>query len=129
MASFLNRFWAPKRVSPSSFEGDNVVRAYAGDDLKVYRQIMAWTLQFDDVLDADVIKSSISQLLEIGAWRKLGGRLRLSVCPRLLVHAAFHGVPADSGKCRKMGSLRSMCQPSSHPRDPHSDFRTITRSI
>ena len=61
------------------------MRAYAGDDLKVYRQIMAWTLQFDDVLDADVIKSSISQLLEIGAWRKLGGRLRLSVCPRLLV--------------------------------------------
>lgn len=41
--------------------------------------IIGWTLRFDDVLDADVLNVSLSRLLEIGDWRKLGGRLRQNV--------------------------------------------------
>ncbi|KAK6861005.1 hypothetical protein PG995_004641 [Apiospora arundinis] len=39
--------------------------------------IVSWTLCFNDVLDSDKLHSSLSRLLEIGDWRKVGGRLRL----------------------------------------------------
>lgn len=38
--------------------------------------IIGWTLRFDDVLDADQLHVGLARLLEIGNWRKLGGRLR-----------------------------------------------------
>ncbi|PNP82180.1 hypothetical protein FNYG_04369 [Fusarium nygamai] len=37
---------------------------------------MAWTMRFDDVLNADKLHQSLSELLSIGDWKKLGGRLR-----------------------------------------------------
>jgi hypothetical protein len=50
------------------------------DDTKTLRGIVVtWTLRFNDVLDADSLHASLSKLLEIGDWRKLGGRLRLKV--------------------------------------------------
>ncbi|KAK8009793.1 acyltransferase [Apiospora arundinis] len=39
--------------------------------------IVSWTLCFNDVLDSDKLHSSLFRLLEIGDWRKVGGRLRL----------------------------------------------------
>lgn len=41
--------------------------------------IIGWTLRFDDILDADALNGALSRLLEIGDWRKLGGRLRKNV--------------------------------------------------
>lgn len=41
--------------------------------------IIGWTLRFDDILEADKLSVALSQLLEIGDWRKLGGRLRENV--------------------------------------------------
>lgn len=41
--------------------------------------IIGWTLRFDDILDADALNVALSRLLEIGDWRKLGGRLRKNV--------------------------------------------------
>jgi hypothetical protein len=38
-----------------------------------------WVMRFNDVLDADLLKKSLSRLLEIGDWRKLGGRFRYRV--------------------------------------------------
>lgn len=59
---------------------DVVYPVHTLDDTKTLRNIVvAWTLRFDDVLDADKLHSSLLQLLEIGDWRKLGGRLRLKV--------------------------------------------------
>jgi hypothetical protein len=50
------------------------------DDTKTLRGIVVtWTLRFNDALDADKLHTSLSRLLEIGDWRKLGGRLRINV--------------------------------------------------
>lgn len=38
-----------------------------------------WVMRFNDLLDADMLKKSLSRLLEIGDWRKLGGRFRYGV--------------------------------------------------
>ncbi|KAH8688490.1 hypothetical protein BGZ61DRAFT_494573 [Ilyonectria robusta] len=47
------------------------------DDNKTNREkTMSWTLRFNDILDAEKIQDSLRRLLEIGDWRKLGGRLR-----------------------------------------------------
>ncbi|CAG8216439.1 unnamed protein product [Penicillium salamii] len=35
-----------------------------------------WVMRYNDVLDADMLKKSLSRLLEIGDWKKLGGRFR-----------------------------------------------------
>lgn len=50
------------------------------DDNKVLNSIVvAWTLRFNDVLDPDRLHTSLCRLLEIGDWRKLGGRLTRKV--------------------------------------------------
>jgi len=38
-----------------------------------------WVMRFNDVLDGKKLKDSLSRLLEIGDWKKLGGRLRYKV--------------------------------------------------
>lgn len=37
--------------------------------------IMNYTFRYEDVLDANKLHDSLTRLLEIGDWRKLGGRL------------------------------------------------------
>ncbi|XHG02596.1 hypothetical protein AWENTII_005941 [Aspergillus wentii] len=39
---------------------------------------LEFTLQFDDVLDAEHLRRSLQRLMEIGDWKKLGARLRLN---------------------------------------------------
>lgn len=39
-----------------------------------------WVMVFNDVLDPNVLKKSLSRLLEIGDWRKMGGRFQYNVC-------------------------------------------------
>lgn len=41
---------------------------------------VVWVMRFNDVLDAQKLNDSLSRLLEIGDWRKLGGRIRCKVC-------------------------------------------------
>ena len=61
-------------------ETDDVYPLHMLDDTQTLRPIIVgWTLHFNDVLDPDELRSSLCRLLEIGDWRKLGGRLRL-VC-------------------------------------------------
>ncbi|KAH6869537.1 hypothetical protein B0T10DRAFT_501491 [Thelonectria olida] len=58
-------------------DGDDVYPLFVLDDTKLYRELMlTWTFCFNDVLDAEKLHSSLSKLLEIGDWRKLGGRVR-----------------------------------------------------
>lgn len=50
------------------------------DDTRGCREyFLAWTFRFNDVLDADQLHNSLVRLLEIGDWRKLGGRLGFNV--------------------------------------------------
>lgn len=68
----------PKR--PARVQTDEILPVYDFDSRPQVRNIIiGWTLRFDDILDADKLGIALSRLLEIGDWRKLGGRLRETV--------------------------------------------------
>ena len=71
---------SPARSPPPLVESDDVYPVHMLDDTKTLRDIVVtWTLRFNDVLDGEKLYASLSRLLEIGDWRKVGGRLRLKV--------------------------------------------------
>jgi hypothetical protein len=55
------------------------------DNKTLHGIIITWLLHFNDVLDPALLHTSLCRLLEIGDWRKVGGRLR-RVDGRLEVH-------------------------------------------
>lgn len=62
------------------YPDDIIYPVHALDDTKTFRSLLlAWTICFNDVLDANKLRCSLAKLLEIGDWRKIGGRLRLKV--------------------------------------------------
>jgi hypothetical protein len=81
MAALRRLFRAsPARSPPPPVDSDDVYPVHMLDDTKTLRDIVVtWTLRFNDVLDANNLYASLSRLLEIGDWRKVGGRLRLKV--------------------------------------------------
>jgi hypothetical protein len=59
---------------------DEVVPFRFWDEQDVVQKIvMEFSLRFDDVLDAEKLKSSLERLLEIGEWRGLGARFKKNV--------------------------------------------------
>lgn len=69
-------------------DDDIIYPVHQLDDNPTLRGIVVtWTLRFDDVLDPDHLHRSLWQLLEIGDWRKLGGRLQLTPAGRLEIYA------------------------------------------
>ena len=73
-------------VPPRGVSEDDVYPVHIQDSAKGHRRILTWIMRFNDVLDAKRLHGALSKLLEIGDWRKLGGRLRLKVRRR---RAAF----------------------------------------
>lgn len=73
--------WVKASTVPSGVDGDDdVYPLHMLDDTKGCREFfLAWTLRFNDVLDVQKLHDTLSSLLEIGDWRKLGGRLRMNV--------------------------------------------------
>lgn len=70
-------FGGGKPNRPSRVPTDEVLPLHEFDGrMQVRSIIMGWTMRFDDILDAEKLNVSLSRLLEIGAWKKLGGRLR-----------------------------------------------------
>lgn len=56
--------------------------------------VLEFTYRFDDVLDAEKLKSSLERLLEIGGWRGLGARFRKIVsCHFSRIGQACWGFP------------------------------------
>ncbi|ORY09327.1 hypothetical protein BCR34DRAFT_589431 [Clohesyomyces aquaticus] len=91
MAAIAKLFGASQRTSPPPIETDDVYPVHMLDDSKSLRDIVvAWTLRFDDVLDSEKLHSSLLRLLEIGDWRKLGGRLRLKENGELEIYVPQH---------------------------------------
>ncbi|KAK4096587.1 hypothetical protein N658DRAFT_435809 [Parathielavia hyrcaniae] len=88
----MNALWrllgaSPARSQPPRVESDEVYPLHMLDDTKTLRGIVVtWTLRFNDVLDAEKLHASLSRLLEIGGWRKVGGRLRLGADGELELH-------------------------------------------
>lgn len=64
---------------PSDGLEADVYPLHALDDLPVNRYFLSWMMRFNDVLDGEKLHDSLSRLLEIGDWRKLGGRLKYKV--------------------------------------------------
>ena len=88
---------APARSQPPLVDTDEIYPAHMLDDTPTLRSIVVtWMLRFDDVLDADALHASLARLLEIGDWRKLGGRLRLDVCIRRMRHGLLRTAYRDS---------------------------------
>lgn len=69
-----------KKPTPERVPSDEVVPMHLFDDVPYLRgYTLMWTFRIDDVLDADMLASSLSELFKSDGWRKLGGRLRLKV--------------------------------------------------
>ncbi|KAF4951702.1 hypothetical protein FSARC_12853 [Fusarium sarcochroum] len=77
----------PQQNQLPKFEGDDVYPTALLDDTKSFRDmILYWTFHFNDVLDPDKLHTSLARLLEIGDWKKLGGRQRINDQDKLELH-------------------------------------------
>ncbi|KAL8780691.1 MAG: hypothetical protein Q9194_000794 [Teloschistes cf. exilis] len=66
---------------------DEVFPVHPLDQAGIVRSsVISYTFRYDDVLDADKLRSSLVSLLEIEGWRKFGGRLRLDANDKLEIH-------------------------------------------
>lgn len=61
---------------------DDLVYPVHLHDANFAKLLMVCTLRFDSVLDHNKLHSALTRLLEIGDWKKLGGRLRRNVSSR-----------------------------------------------
>ncbi|KAI1267383.1 hypothetical protein F5Y18DRAFT_336789 [Xylariaceae sp. FL1019] len=70
--------FVPKpRPLPTVVPTDEVVPVQLFDNTSTLRKvIMVWSFRFEEVLDPDKLNDSLSQLLQMEGWRKLGGRFR-----------------------------------------------------
>ncbi|TVY27660.1 Transcriptional regulator [Lachnellula hyalina] len=76
-----------KPARPATVPTDTIIPLHSKDDTKSLRPfVLDFTLCFDDVLDAEKLRSSLERLMEIGDWRKLGARLRLNDAGKLEYH-------------------------------------------
>ncbi|CZR65590.1 uncharacterized protein PAC_15490 [Phialocephala subalpina] len=68
---------------------DDVYPVHLLDNANDYRNLfMSYLFRFKDILDSDKLADSLTKLLEIGDWRKLGGRLRLKEDGQLEIHVS-----------------------------------------
>lgn len=74
---------------------DEVFPVHPLDQAGIVRSsVISYTFRYDDVLDADKLRSSLVSLLEIEGWRKFGGRLRLDVScqPQTVLQRLIHSI-------------------------------------
>ena len=77
---WLRRLLRLQHTLPTLNDGDIIYPTHFLDNGPGTREmILAWTMRFNDVLDPDMLHKSLAKLLEVGDWRKLGGRLRKQV--------------------------------------------------
>lgn len=73
-----NKGW--DESAPKWRSNDTVLPVHAIDNIPTLRGIVtSQALRFDDVLDADLLYSSLTELFNTGNWKKFGGRFRLNV--------------------------------------------------
>ncbi|KAJ5805976.1 uncharacterized protein N7503_003578 [Penicillium pulvis] len=66
---------------------DTILPVYYFDDTPLLRNIVqCCTLRFKEILDPEMLQSSLSRLIEREGWRKLGGRIRLNKEQKLEIH-------------------------------------------
>ncbi|KAJ5983597.1 hypothetical protein N7481_005696 [Penicillium waksmanii] len=70
---------AERHLPGASVVPENIYPLYPLDSDKTNRCFVSWLMRFNDVLDPEQLNNALVRLLEIGDWKKLGGRLRLKV--------------------------------------------------
>ncbi|KAK2604675.1 hypothetical protein N8I77_007586 [Diaporthe amygdali] len=86
--------WGSTQVEPQRVPTDDVLPMHHFDDNSINQSIiLAWTLRFNDVLDADKLHDGLARLLEIDDWRKLGGRIRKGPNNKLEIHVPSEFTP------------------------------------
>lgn len=70
------------RKPPAVISTDTVVPVHVFDDNLIHRSVLLYiTLRFDHVLDPEKLRHGFQRLMELGDWRKLGARVRMTVTP------------------------------------------------
>ncbi|KAJ3493368.1 hypothetical protein NLG97_g4776 [Lecanicillium saksenae] len=90
----VRRHWfrAPTRTDTSApcvksvVDEADVFPVHKLDSMAEYQKFLAKVMLFNDALDANMLNASLSRLLEIGDWRKLGGRIKKDSNGRLQIH-------------------------------------------
>ena len=73
-------FSRQKPARPPIVPTDTIVPLHFFDDQPIFRAIVLnFSFRFDDVLDPEKLRTSLTRLIECGTWKKLGARLRQSV--------------------------------------------------
>jgi hypothetical protein len=76
----MRLFFGQKPARPATIPTDTIISMHSLDDASFFRSIVLdFTLRFDDVLDPEKLSAALVRLMELGNWRKLGGRLRMNV--------------------------------------------------
>lgn len=73
----------------NAYAGHDIYPVHILDALGTNHVFVSWIMNFNDVLDVDKLYRSLSELLEQGDWRKLGGRLREAVSLTISSYSAF----------------------------------------
>ncbi|KAM5350700.1 hypothetical protein ACJ41O_007205 [Fusarium nematophilum] len=77
MSGLFSWLFGSEPQGPPVVPTDDVVPVHPFDDQASLREYtLIWTFKFDEVLDADLLGSSLSRLFEMEGWRRLGGRFR-----------------------------------------------------
>ncbi|KAJ5549899.1 Transferase [Penicillium sp. DV-2018c] len=72
---------------PTSPDTDTIIPFHFWDDLPNVRAIcLTVAFRFDEQLDPERLRDSLTRLLELGNWRKLGSRLRMDSSGKLTYH-------------------------------------------
>ncbi len=69
----------PEQGTVPATADDDVYPVHEYDAASARRVFVTRVMRFNDVLDAEMLRASLSKLLEIGDWRKLGGCLQYRV--------------------------------------------------
>ena len=68
------------RKAPATISTDTVVPIHFFDDNSINRSVLLYlTLRFDKVLDPERLRLGLERLMNLGDWRKLGARVRMTV--------------------------------------------------
>ncbi|KAH7308621.1 hypothetical protein B0I35DRAFT_442309 [Stachybotrys elegans] len=87
MGSMISSMIGGTQRVPPTAPADEVLSVHPFDDTATMRGFtLVWTFRFDDVLDPDMLGKSLSELLSMDGWRKLGGRLRVGSNGKVEIH-------------------------------------------
>ncbi|KAF4509338.1 hypothetical protein G6O67_003517 [Ophiocordyceps sinensis] len=79
-----------KADSQQSDQEVDVYPVHSLDGAKHNHVLISWVMRFNDVLDSGKLYLALSKLLEIGDWKKLGGRLKMGTRGKLEIHVPMH---------------------------------------